>query len=272
MGEIGTEFERDWIYPLGTAELDGRPMPVPARPEKLLEAMYGPSWQAPDPAFKFSTPDPHHPRVRRLVPRHPAGQPVLGSKRAHVMAHKPLRQTPSTLAKRALALAAPLGAEVLDIGAGRGCRQPVAGASGPLGDGVRLRARARSSRRRTDADGGVARPRGPLPQPHRMAVGASPRVLGWRSRPRPRVVLARHVVDATSGTRPGVAGAAVLDGIARRRAPVRRVPPADRRRGPRTSSGWSGDPTLDGVHYAAARRRRLPRRACGSWNETVGRP
>ena len=77
MGEIGTEFERDWIYPLGTAELAGRTMPVPARPERLLEAMYGPGWRTPDPAFKFTTPDRTIRRLRRLVPRHPDRGPLL---------------------------------------------------------------------------------------------------------------------------------------------------------------------------------------------------
>ena len=57
MGEVGLTFERDWIYPLATAELDGRKVPVPARPDKLLEAMYGAHWRTPDPAFKFSTPE-----------------------------------------------------------------------------------------------------------------------------------------------------------------------------------------------------------------------
>ena len=56
MGEVGVSFEREWIYPLGTAQLEGVDVPVPARPEKLLEAMYGPGWRYPDPAFKFETP------------------------------------------------------------------------------------------------------------------------------------------------------------------------------------------------------------------------
>ena len=63
MGEVGTPFEADWIFPLGTCELEGRTLPAPARPEKLLEAMYGPGWKVPDPAFKFETsPD----TIRRL--------------------------------------------------------------------------------------------------------------------------------------------------------------------------------------------------------------
>jgi hypothetical protein len=63
LGEIGTPFEEDWIFPLGTTTLAGRELPAPARPEKLLEATYGPSWRVPDPAFHFETP---RSTVRRL--------------------------------------------------------------------------------------------------------------------------------------------------------------------------------------------------------------
>lgn len=63
MGEIGTPFREEWIYPLGTCTLAGRTLPAPARPEKLLEATYGPGWRVPDPAFHFETP---RTTVRRL--------------------------------------------------------------------------------------------------------------------------------------------------------------------------------------------------------------
>jgi hypothetical protein len=63
LGEIGTPFEKEWIVPLGTCTLAGRTLPAPARPEKLLEATYGPAWQVPDPAFHFETP---RSTVRRL--------------------------------------------------------------------------------------------------------------------------------------------------------------------------------------------------------------
>ncbi len=56
MGEIGLEFEEEWIFPLGTCTLAGRTLPAPAQPEKLLEATYGPGWKVPDPAFHFETP------------------------------------------------------------------------------------------------------------------------------------------------------------------------------------------------------------------------
>ena len=63
MGEVGHPFEREWIFPLGTTTLAGRTLPAPARPEKLLEAMYGAGWKVPDPAFHFETP---RSTVRRL--------------------------------------------------------------------------------------------------------------------------------------------------------------------------------------------------------------
>jgi hypothetical protein len=63
MGEIGTPFEEDWIFPLGTCTLAGRTLPAPARPEKLLEATYGPGWKVPDPAFHFETPHSTHRRL-----------------------------------------------------------------------------------------------------------------------------------------------------------------------------------------------------------------
>lgn len=63
MGEIGTPFEEEWIFPLGSCVLAGRTLPAPARPEKLLEAMYGPSWRVPDPAFHFETARTTHRRL-----------------------------------------------------------------------------------------------------------------------------------------------------------------------------------------------------------------
>jgi SAM-dependent methyltransferase len=53
MGELYVPFEREWLLPLGTIELEGRTLTVPAEPERLLEATYGPSWRVPDPAFSF---------------------------------------------------------------------------------------------------------------------------------------------------------------------------------------------------------------------------
>jgi len=56
MGEIAVPFRREWIYPLGTAALEGREFPVPADTDRFLTATYGPRWRVPDPAYKFTTP------------------------------------------------------------------------------------------------------------------------------------------------------------------------------------------------------------------------
>jgi len=56
MGEIRAPFQRDWIFPLGTATLEGRAFPVPADVDRFLSVTYGPSWRVPDPAYKFETP------------------------------------------------------------------------------------------------------------------------------------------------------------------------------------------------------------------------
>lgn len=56
MGEVGTPYRPEWVFPLTEVELAGRTFPAPAVPERLLEAMYGPHWRVPDPAFKFETP------------------------------------------------------------------------------------------------------------------------------------------------------------------------------------------------------------------------
>jgi SAM-dependent methyltransferase len=44
------------ILPLRSLLVHNRMLPAPAEPEQLLEAIYGPGWATPDPAFTFSTP------------------------------------------------------------------------------------------------------------------------------------------------------------------------------------------------------------------------
>ncbi len=56
MGEVGHPFRRDWLEPRSGVTLAGREFPAPREPERLLEAMYGPGWRVPDPAYKFETP------------------------------------------------------------------------------------------------------------------------------------------------------------------------------------------------------------------------
>ncbi|TLM84699.1 bifunctional 2-polyprenyl-6-hydroxyphenol methylase/3-demethylubiquinol 3-O-methyltransferase UbiG [Pseudarthrobacter sp. NamE5] len=46
------------IFPLRSISINGRDLPVPAEPEQMLAAIYGPGWRTPDPAFRFVTPPP----------------------------------------------------------------------------------------------------------------------------------------------------------------------------------------------------------------------
>ena len=195
MGEIGTSFKQEWIHPLGTCDLDGRPMPVPARPEKLLEATYGPGWRVPDPAFKFTTP----PRtVRALEDWFRGTQPGirLWERRASSGAAHGFRD-PSHLARMAAAAATELGAEVLDVGAGRGADSLWLVQQGvPVVAYDYVPRALRHAERRAHTDG------------HELEVRHL-NLTEWRSvlaegarlahDPRPRVVMARHVLDATSG-------------------------------------------------------------------------
>lgn len=195
MGEIGTEFREDWIRPLATCELGGRPMPVPARPEKLLEATYGPGWRVPDPAFKFSTP----PRtVRALEDWFRGTQPGIRhwERRAHLGTTDPGRK-PSVLARRAAKAARELGAEVLDIGAFRGTDSlwlAEQGLSVKAYDYVpRTLAHAQRQAERRGLDLEVRH----LNLTELRSVFAEGAALAHD--PRPRVVVARHLLDATSG-------------------------------------------------------------------------
>ena len=56
MGEVGHPFQRDWIEPRSQVTMEGRTFPAPAQPGHMLEAMYGESWRIPDPAYQFETP------------------------------------------------------------------------------------------------------------------------------------------------------------------------------------------------------------------------
>jgi len=65
-------LKRADFEPLTEVTLAGRSMPAPARPERLLEATYGPRWRVPDPAFRFTTPRSTTSRVHGYF-----GRPVV---------------------------------------------------------------------------------------------------------------------------------------------------------------------------------------------------
>jgi SAM-dependent methyltransferase len=118
MGEIGAPFRRDWIYPLTTATLEGRTFPVPADPERLLVATYGPGWRVPDPAYHFET---ARPTVRRLNGWF-RGIRVLRSEweRKHSRTRRKLPARTATALAALVVERDGVPAQVVDVGTGRG--------------------------------------------------------------------------------------------------------------------------------------------------------
>lgn len=194
MGEIGVPFREEWVFPLGTATLHGREMPVPAAPEKLLEVTYGAGWSTPDPAFQFTTPQR---TVRAFNDWFRGNQPNIRHWHRQV---RPNRTRPlpkrSALALVAVEEARARGAEIIDVGAGRGqdalwmARQGVAVTAYDYvpENLVHLREPAEQES---------------LPLTVRHLNLTDRRVLLAEGAlaahsPRPRVVLARHLLDSTS--------------------------------------------------------------------------
>ena len=118
MGEIGTPFEEEWIFPLGTCTLAGRTLPAPARPEKLLEATYGPGWKVPDPAFHFETPRTTYRRLNGWF-RGGRGMRNEWDRRFSMLRRKLPKVLPSGLARHVAEQEPDLG-HLVDVGAGRG--------------------------------------------------------------------------------------------------------------------------------------------------------
>lgn len=54
---VRTELPLEAILPLGTAEFEGHRLPVPADPDRVLTASYGPGWRTPDPGFRHEPSD-----------------------------------------------------------------------------------------------------------------------------------------------------------------------------------------------------------------------
>jgi len=196
LGEIAVEFERSWIYPLTTSLLEGEEMPVPARPERLLEATYGPGWRVPDPAFQFSTPvrttRAFNDWFRGLSPNTRLWQRRYARRARHL----PVRRHPSDAARRVAREARRLGAPVLDVGAGRG-----ADSLWLARRGHRVTAYDYAAESGLAVVAAAADEEGLALDVRRLNLTEWRSVFGEGARlahsPTPRVVLAQHVLDAT---------------------------------------------------------------------------
>jgi SAM-dependent methyltransferase len=194
MGEIRMPFRPEWIFPLGTCTLEGRTLPAPAEPERLLEAMYGPAWRVPDPAFRFTTPASTvralngYFRVSRA--RRDPWSRVHGARARQRLGTEPSRLAAHVVAEEGVP------AQLLDVGAGRGrdalwfARQGSAVTAYDFLPGAAAGAVARAGK-----EGHRLESRLLNLQEWRSVLGEGARVSHL---PGPRTVLANHLLDATT--------------------------------------------------------------------------
>ncbi|WP_370291667.1 hypothetical protein [Nocardioides sp.] len=201
MGEVGHPFRSEWLHPRGTARLGEREVPVPAQPEHLLEAMYGPSWRVPDPAYKFTTLVSTQRRLDGWFRGLRTGLEVRW--RRFRARSEPVATAPSTFAAWAHAQS-PAGACFVDVGCGRGLDVVWLAERGDAARVVGLDYFApdlRLAERGVGAaagEGRVVRDRVELTWLNLAEIRSVMETIARLSRtPGPRVVLAHHVLDAT---------------------------------------------------------------------------
>lgn len=195
MGEIGTPFKREWVFPLGTTTLEGRELPAPADTDAFLTATYGPSWRVPDPAYVFETPESTHRRLNGWF----RGTRVKRAEWDRTYSSYKVAElpdlTPSSFARWVRREAGGPPAQLVDLGCGRGVdalwfarqgtavtgldyvvRGSAAVAAVAAGEGLRLEVRTLN----------LCELRSVLAESARVA-----------HTPGPRVLTARHLADAT---------------------------------------------------------------------------
>lgn len=192
LGELWNVFDRAWMEPLSTVELEGRPFPAPAEPERLLEAMYGPGWRTPDPTFAF---DPESDGRRKTGIWF---RGIRWHRNSWDRWFSPGSDSPPGVRPHKLAITVHEenpGATVLDVGCGRGR------------DAIWLAERGHKTIGLDYSRYGVQYLRGEAQQKGRPAtyhvVNLSELrcAVAWGARfarePGPRVMMARHYVNAT---------------------------------------------------------------------------
>lgn len=194
MGEVSAPFRREWIYPTTTARLEDRDVPVPAVPERLLEATYGPHWRVPDPAFKFSTPDSARRRLTGWF-RGNAFERLVFERAFGRLTTMPGR-TPSPVVEEVLDWVGPNG-RVLDVGAGRGVESVWLGRQGVAVSAYDFVPKGlRVARRIVEEERLPVEVRTLNLTEWRSVFGEGARAARFTEER--RVVLARHVADSTN--------------------------------------------------------------------------
>lgn len=196
MGEVGAPFELSWIEPRSRVTLEGRDFPAPAVPARLLEAMYGPTWQVPDPAYKFETPQSTQ---RRLTGWFRGTRVGLDSKWSRVRAGTAAAQRTNVSGfARWVRAQEPDAACVVDIGCGDGRDTLWFARQGVEAWGLDYFPRSfrRAARRAAAQDMSASFDWMNLCELRSVLVTGA--LLARR--PGPRVAMARHVLDASDPT------------------------------------------------------------------------
>jgi hypothetical protein len=194
MGEIGTPFEREWIFPLGSTTLEGRELPAPANTDAFLTATYGPSWRVPDPAYVFETPESTHRRLNGWF----RGTRVARDRwdRAYSTHNlSTLDTTASDFASWVRRQHGGVPERVVDLGCGRGVDALWFARQGADVLGLDYVRRASEAVERIGRDEGLPLRFAEINLVELRSVLA--RVAQVAREPGPRVVMARHLADAT---------------------------------------------------------------------------
>jgi SAM-dependent methyltransferase len=195
MGEIYRPFETSWILPLGSVELEGRSLPAPAEPERLLETMYGASWRVPDPTYVWNTPTEIRQRLDAWFRGSRVNRNHWDRRYSNFADRGPARRRPYQLT-RMLHRREAEGTTVLDVGCGRGQDVVWLANKGHRAVGVDYAGLGFSKLARVAGEQGLDAAfwqLNLLELRHVMTIGARMAV-----EPGPRAVLARHFADATN--------------------------------------------------------------------------
>ncbi|TCJ22414.1 SAM-dependent methyltransferase [Nocardioides jejuensis] len=190
MGEIRTDFKREWITPLGTASLEGFDFAAPANTDKFLAATYGPTWRVPDPAFHFPTPESTHRRFNAWFRGTRDGRNIWDR---YYSARRSRAIEPSDTASW-VAAEEPDAQHVIDLGCGYGtdvawfARQGVRATGLDFVRGAYARMADRTAKEGLDAHYLFF-------NPLELRSALSTAALLARS-PGPRVLMSRHMIDS----------------------------------------------------------------------------
>ena len=190
MGEIRIQFRREWVVPLGTTTLEGREFPAPADTDRFLAATYGASWRVPDPAFHFPTPESTHRRFNGWF----RGTRIGRAKWDRAYANpRPAALEPSDLATWITTREDEI-ADFVDLGCGAGVDAWWMAERGAHATGLDYVRKAYARMQKQATADGVDVDYLSFNLLELRSVLSVPALLA--TRPGPRIVMARHLVDA----------------------------------------------------------------------------